>query len=324
MLTNSYKTKQFFFFLIKISIVVAAFFFIYHKLSNNTTITTTDFINILTTKNILSLENSLFLLILSTCNWFLETLKWKTLISPVKKISFNEALEQSLGALTASLFTPNRIGEYGAKAIYYNSNLRKRVLCINLISNLLQMFITVCLGWIGLSFYLSKYKQDTINQTNLWLFILAFLAVITVVFFAIYKGRFSIKGYSLEKIKQFIVDYPKNKLFTGLLYSFLRYVIFSFQFFLLLHLFQVNISYFDAMTVITSMYLIASVIPSIFIFDVVIKGSVSVYLFSFLGVNELSILSITSMMWLLNFVLPSILGSYFVLNFKLIKNTETQ
>ena len=55
MLTNSDKTKQFFFFLIKISIVVAAFFFIYHKLSNNSIITTTDFINIITSKNILSI-----------------------------------------------------------------------------------------------------------------------------------------------------------------------------------------------------------------------------------------------------------------------------
>jgi hypothetical protein len=33
-------------------------------------------------------------------------------------------------------------------------------------------------------------------------------------------------------------------------------------------------------------------------------------------VSELIILSIVTMMWILNFVLPSILGSYFVLSYK--------
>ena len=74
------------------------------------------------------------------------------------------------------------------------------------------------------------------------------------------------------------------------------------------------------MVIISSMYLLASIIPSIFIFDVAIKGSVAVYLFSFVYINEVIILSITTIMWILNFVLPSIIGSYYVLRFKLPKN----
>ena len=68
------------------------------------------------------------------------------------------------------------------------------------------------------------------------------------------------------------------------------------------------------------MYLLASVIPSIFIFDVLIKGSVAMYIFTIVGVNEFTILSIVLLMWILNFVLPSILGSYYVLTFTLPKN----
>ena len=78
------------------------------------------------------------------------------------------------------------------------------------------------------------------------------------------------------------------------------------------------------MIVITSMYLLASIIPSIFIFDVVIKGSVAVYLFSIVGVNELTVLCIVTLMWLLNFVTPSVFGSYYVLNFNLPKNTSNR
>lgn len=69
------------------------------------------------------------------------------------------------------------------------------------------------------------------------------------------------------------------------------------------------------MVVITTMYLMASVIPSVFIFDVVIKGSVALYVFEIAGVNDLTILSIITLMWILNFVIPSIIGSFFIMRF---------
>ena len=47
------------------------------------------------------------------------------------------------------------------------------------------------------------------------------------------------------------------------MYSVLRYVVFSTQFFILLRLFDVHITYFDAFVLITSMFLIISIIPSI-------------------------------------------------------------
>ncbi|WP_298530894.1 lysylphosphatidylglycerol synthase domain-containing protein [uncultured Algibacter sp.] len=322
-LTLSYKTNQLFFKLIKIGIVIIAFYFIYYKLVNNDEITLPELINIITSHNILSLKNSLILLLLTSINWLLEIVKWKTLINPIKKICFKEALEQSLGSLTASIFTPNRIGEYGAKALYYKSNFRKPVLLVNLISNLLQLTVTIGLGCIGLSFFLLKHNLVSTNYIKLISYMLIILVAIIIAVLISIKSKFILKRFSAKKLKQFIISYPKSIIAKGLFYSFGRYMTFSFQFYVLLQLFQIYIGYFEAMTVITGMYLIASVIPSIFIFDIVIKGSVAVYLFSFLAINELIILSITTIMWVLNFVLPSIIGSYFVLNFKLVKNTES-
>jgi hypothetical protein len=97
--------------------------------------------------------------------------------------------------------------------------------------------------------------------------------------------------------------------------SVIRYLIFSFQFYFLLRLFGVDLDYFNAMIIITSMYLLASIIPTIFVFDMIVKGSVALFLFDFVGVNDLTILSVTMLMWILNFVLPSIFGAFYVLNF---------
>lgn len=311
-----HKTKQFFFVLIKLSIVVAAFYFIYQKLANNNELQFSVFIDFLSKNRLFSTKNIIFLLILSFFNWFLEILKWQDLVIPIKKISFKNATEQSLGALTASLFTPNRIGEYGAKAIYYTKNYRKRIMLMNLISNMLQMSITVILGIIGFCFFISSYSIN-INPYKLFIILIISIVLITLITFGIKKSKFTIKGVSFEKIKDFILDFPKNRIVLGWLLSLLRYAIFSFQFYFLLIIFKTEITYFNAMACITTMYLLASIIPSIFIFDVVIKGSFAVYLFAFLGVNELSILSIITIMWLLNFVLPSSIGSYYVINFKL-------
>lgn len=316
-----YKTKQFFFVLIKLSIVVGAFYFIYQKLVNNNTLDFSYFIDFLSKNDVFSVKNMLFLLVLTGFNWFFEVLKWKTLIASIKKITFKNALEQSLGALTASLFTPNRIGEYGAKAIYYTSHLRKRIMLVNLISNVLQMSVTTILGVIGFSFYILKYDPE-LNYYKLAKFLVLLVLSVVLISFGLTKSKFTIKGFSIEKIKHFVAVYPKNKLFLGFLFSVIRYAIFSFQFYVLLQIFKIDMSYLTAMCIITSMYLLTSIIPSIFIFDVVIKGSIAVYLFSLVGVNELVILCIITIMWLLNFVIPSIFGSYYVLNFNFSKNQD--
>ena len=317
----SYKSKQFFFVLIKISLVVVAIYFIYQKLTKNSTLEFSYFIQILSKNGVFSLNTVVFLLFLSIFNWFFEILKWQQLVSSIQKISFTKSIEQCLGSLTVSLLTPNRIGEYGAKALYYTSRLRKRVLFINLISNLLQMLVTVVFGIIGI-LLLSQSQNLHINGLKFINILLIGIASCIFIILIIRKTNIKIRGFSLQKIKLFIIEFSKKSLALGAVFSFFRYLIFSFQFYYLLLLFGVEISYLEAMQLITSMYFLASIIPSIFLFDVVIKGSVALYVFSLIGINDLIILSIVTCMWILNFVLPSIIGGFYVLHFKFPENKD--
>jgi hypothetical protein len=72
----------------------------------------------------------------------------------------------------------------------------------------------------------------------------------------------------------------------------------------------------EAIPLILSMYLLVSVIPSVFIFDVVVRGGVAVWLFSLAEVNELIVLSTVLVMWILNFVFPAIVGSILLIKHK--------
>ena len=76
--------------------------------------------------------------------------------------------------------------------------------------------------------------------------------------------------------------------------------------------------YYTLMSLIFSTYFIASIVPGLSIFDWVIKGSVAVFIFNFIHVNPLTIVSVTTFMWLLNFAVPALIGSLFVLNFKMV------
>ncbi|WP_370634221.1 hypothetical protein [Aestuariivivens sp. NBU2969] len=266
----------------------------------------------------LSLKNGLLLFLLSSFNWFFEILKWQNLVSYVQKITFYEALKQSLSSLTASLFTPNRVGEYGIKSIYYSKNKRKRVMLINFISNMLQMCTTLIFGIIGFLFFINRYNPP-INYFKLIILFFSISITVVLIFLWIKQNSIKIRGIPLSKVKHYIFYFPRDVLVRGGLYAIMRYGIFSFQFYALLLLFGIDILYLECMIIVSSTYLLASIIPTISIFDAVIKGSIAVYLFSFLNVDSLTILSITSLMWILNFALPSVVGCYYIVLFKLPK-----
>ena len=303
------KYKPAFFFLIKLIIVGGAYYFISDKIRNNALLENTNFLSDLS-RNILDNISVLFLLFLFTFfNWFLEIIKWKTLVSSVKKISFFEASKQSLSSLTASLLTPNRIGEYGAKAIYYPKKERYKILFLNFLGNFNQMLITVLFGVFGLFFIIGLLPM-AIELSIVQILGISAIFILTLLFSLNKTGRIYIK-----KITDQLKSIGTKILFLNFNYSFLRYLVFSHQFYFLLFIFGADLDYFSAMPIIFTMYLFASIIPGFVVFDWLIKGSVAVSLFEVFHINEVLILSITSIMWLANFALPSLIGSYFVLTF---------
>jgi len=243
-------------------------------------------------------------------NWFLEIIKWKTLVSSFKSINLFEASKQSLASLTASLLTPNRIGEYGAKAIYYPKFERPKILVLNFLGNVSQMMTTIIFGMIGLFFFKENLSVTYRINSLKWI---VFAAISLFIFVSITK-KYWMKYW--VKLINHIQSIPNKIHRKNLFISILRYLIFSHQFYFLLMVFGAEINYSTAMPIILTMYFISSIIPSFVIFDWIIKGSVAVSLFNLYGINEIIILSITSLMWLLNFALPSVIGSYFVLTFK--------
>ncbi len=304
------KYKSFLFFIVKLSIIVGSLYFIYDKIVNNNQLTAHLFLT--------QIKNSLFknqytivlLSLLTIVNWFFEIWKWKVLASIVKKISFIEATKQSLAALTVSLLTPNRIGDYGAKAIYFPKN-KWKIMLLNLIGNLNQLTVTTLFGVIGLVFFITTYSIEfDLHKIRRIGYLIAFLILIP------FSNKKIIGFFKFDSIWRFVKKMTLQKHVSIFLFSLIRYLVFSYQFYFLLTVFEVETNYFELMHLIFSMYLVASFIPSMSLFDWAVKGSVAIYIFSFVPVSELTIVTVTLLMWILNFAIPALIGSGFVLTFK--------
>lgn len=290
-------------------IVGGAFYFIYNQLAQNDKLDWEKFI-VLFKKN-QSVSGIAFILLLSVLNRYFEILKWQNLAQVIRKISVLEATKQVLGALTAGLFTPNGVGEYAGKALFFDKKETKKVVFLNLICNGIQMVITVIFGIFGLLYFNSKYNVITPITVAL---LFGLLLVLFLVVFLLKK--ITIKGYSIEKLIHKINEIPKPIHQKNILLGICRYLVFSHQYYFLFLAFDVDLPYLTLIATVSAVYFLASSLPTFQFLDFAVKGSVAVYFFGILGVNEWIVIFISTLMWFLNVVLPVVIGSYYVLNFK--------
>ena len=123
MVALSHKAKQYGWFALKVFILSVAFIYIYRKVVLQDIASWGIMVDAVRTKSF----GYLFLFLgITIANWFFEIKKWQTITTVIKKISFAEAAKQSLAALTVSLATPNRIGDYGAKFFILKNNTEKK------------------------------------------------------------------------------------------------------------------------------------------------------------------------------------------------------
>lgn len=300
------KSKQFLISAVKILIVGLAFYFIDQRLAGNNW----DFFSEKLDANFTWISAGL-LLVMAFYNRYFEILKWQNLVSSFMPISLGESTKQVLGAFTASIFTPNGIGEYGAKAMFFESRYSRKVVFLNLLCNGIQMIITVVFGTIGLWYF---NRQHNIVSTKIIFIVLIALGIILT---AAYMMRsFKVKGYSFQRVMEKIGDIPSRIHRKNMLLALGRYLIFSHQYYFILVIFNVELTYWMAMATITSVYFLSSSLPTFQFLDFAVKGSVAVYFFGLLGVNEWIPVFAATMIWLLNVVLPVAIGSYYVITFK--------
>jgi len=82
-------------------------------------------------------------------------------------------------------------------------------------------------------------------------------------------------------------------------------------------LFNVDVLYSDAIVLNMVMLLAISVIPNYLpIFEIAQRGSIAIVLFSLISVNTVGIFSAAFLMWLINLLIPALIGTVFIFSLK--------
>lgn len=310
MAIRSYKTTQFLKALIKLLILGLACYVI---VSSWETSQRDPFFHLIKYTDIISsYRNIAILLLLSAINWALESQKWRVALASFVAIPFRESVAQTLTAHLAGIITPVKIGDFTAKALHFPKQHRKKVFFLGFLNSWYQMLATTIAGILG-SFYLVViYFPEFIPLCMM----LLFLALLIWNYKPLNKGIVS-RGLNSSLYRRWSeIAKTSPSLRRQLLgYSFARYVVFAHQFYLLMVLFEIPLSYATAMSLINGMYLLSSLLPMLQFFDVVVKGSVAVVLFGYFDIAPATMVGITFLMWLFNVVFPLLPASYFFWRF---------
>ena len=155
---------------------------------------------------------------------------------------------------------------------------------------------------------------------GLGLYVLKILGVLLIVLLILLLlKKIKIKGYSINDFSDKINGIPKSIHRKNILMGIARYLTFSHQYLLLFLAFDVNLPYLTMMATIATVYFLASSLPSFQFLDFAVKGSIGIYFFNLIGINEWIVVFITTIMWFLNIVIPIVIGGFYVMHFKLEK-----
>jgi hypothetical protein len=323
-LTSNYKNILSL--LLKAAIVLFAFWFIYKKLSSNQNLK--EFKSLLTQiprqETIMVLTTVCLLMLL---NWGLEAVKWKRLIANVEKISLWKAIESVFCGLTWAVFTPNRIGEYGGRVFFLSPKRRIIGVVAMAVGNIGQMVLTNVFGAIAVSVFIYRFVPI---DYRLFYALLALSAMFCIFFIVFYFNIRWLNGILLSmrftrKYKKFysiLARYSKRELLIILLFCLARYAVFSTQYFILFFWLIPEIHYLDILVMVSILFFVQSTLPSLDLFDIGVRSVTAAYFFSFVTGHDVAVIACTASIWLINIIIPAILGSYFVFKLNFFGSTQ--
>jgi len=328
--------------LIRIAIVLVVYTYIYYQIFYKRDIHLT--LNLVGDMMDNKTEFTLFLSasLLMFANLFIEAKKWQYLISRKEQISTITSLKAVFTGLSVSIFTPNRMGDFFGRIFFLKKAEHVEGIFMTVIGSVSQLLVTIVVGCISLAFFLPVYYPFNDFPSNLILGVLYVIGILAnIIFLGLYFNISFITTLSRRVFKpewkhwnhyiEIFSDYKTSELFHVFLMSLLRYLVFSTQFFLFLRAFEVPLTLPDAMMLIPVIYLVTTVIPTIALSELGVRGSVSVFLFGVLmaghllhvGDLQLRVFAASTSIWIINIAVPALIGTFFVYRLRFIEEKNS-
>lgn len=311
--TTRLHTKRLLFLLLKLSLLVCSFIYIYLKLSE--AFQSREFQPELAEEGLFLLAVTLVLVIF---NWGLEALKWQFLLSRFWKIRFFLSLKSVLAGVSISIFTPNRIGEFAARVLFIDTVDKIKASLISLLGSVLQLLVTIITGTAAYLLYTPLTDNTQLNfiETN-ELALAAFAALLTLVFIFFYSRKKNLPQ-QLKNLIETLRSFSAGEIGIATLLSFIRYIVFALQFYLVLVALGFEGNAFDIFCMIALTFLVNSAIPTFALTEIAVRSATSIYFLGKISPDPVVITTASILLWIFNLVLPALAGSVFIVKMDLL------
>lgn len=277
------------------------------------------------------LEQSIFLIgtfLLMPVNWLFETLKWRTLIWNFEQHSLWQSYKAILVGVTFSIFTPNRIGEYGGRVLLVKAENNWKTVVATLVGSFSQLLALLSFGLIGLVYFVQYFSMlEPLLLRGISIIGIALVGLMIFCFYNIDLVIPLIKRIPYAHLfKRFTKDvsvlqnYTKKSLSRALLFASLRYATYLMQYYLLLLFFGIEVPFWIGAAGIATIFLIQTSIPLPPIWDLLVRGEVALQIWGLFDANEISVLATTFSLWVINLIIPSLIGMIFIVNINVLKS----
>jgi len=279
-------------------------------------------------------------LVLMPVNWLLESIKWQYLIKKVENVGIIDAYQAVLAGTAISIFTPNRVGDYLGRIFILKKGDRLDGTVATIVGNLSQLLITIIMGSMALVYFLDEIINSLLpDYTNSVFYVRLIIIIINIsvifIFFQFPKiekrlnKTFELYKYPIIKHLNLLSGFKLQELLITLGYSFFRFFIYSTQFYLLFLSFNLQIGFSDGMLMIFLIFFAITIVPSIAIAELGIRGIITITLYQILWGSsaatidtETILISATSFLWLINIAIPAILGGLFIFKLRFIRKSD--
>ena len=258
----------------------------------------------------------LLVIVLMPFNWLFEARKWKLLMRPALDIPFARSLRAILSGVAISLFTPNRIGEYGGRILYVPSKYNWRAVLATLVGSFAQNLVHITFGLVVLVMLIAGNAELPGALEN---GMVVLLAIVLLILYIAYANVARISSW-LRKIKPsgllkrpwralgHLEKIQPQDLRIALGYSLARYLLFSTQFVLLILFFGIDVPLEWIIGAVVLMFLLQTSVPLPPFMDVVARTELAILLWASFDVNELAVVSASFFLWIINLLIPSFFG----------------
>lgn len=264
------------------------------------------------------------LMALMLVNWTIEAVKWQLLVRPLEPMRLFKALKAVLAGCSITMITPNRTGEFGGRMLFVNAENRIQAISATLLGSMSQLAVTALAGiWSLFFFHNATNVQVPYSSVLFWSGIVLAALSICFVICSRWFIQWLMKIKYLQKLAQHLQvwkAYSINDLLIVFLFSALRYSVFILQFIIAFRMVEVDMPIKEVMFATMLFFLAMAVIPTIGFTELPVKLYTANALFGCFSANAFGIASAVFLIWLINLLIPSVVGSLTIMKIKLIRH----